>query len=96
MLRHHYPMRGAHWAGWADVLPGRSVGSIKNRVTKLGLHVERPEPAIVASADDKVARGVLMWLNEGLTPSQIDATMGLPSGTARATASEAWRKDRDG
>ena len=74
MLWAHYPRRGSHWAGWAEILPGRSVSSIANRVQKLG---------------------VLAWLNEGLAPSQIDETMGLPEGTARAVATEAWRKDRD-
>lgn len=43
MLWAHYPRRGSHWAGWAEILPGRSVSSIANRVQKLGVRMEQPE-----------------------------------------------------
>ena len=95
MLWAHYPRRGSHWAGWAEILPGRSVSSIANRVQKLGVRMEQPERSAAIDADERTTLGVLAWLNEGLAPSQIDETMGLPEGTARAVATEAWRKDRD-
>ena len=36
-LRKHYPLHGAAWDGWADVLPGRTQGSISSMAIKLGL-----------------------------------------------------------
>ena len=36
-LRMLYPLHGAAWEGWADVLPGRTQGSISSMAIKLGL-----------------------------------------------------------
>lgn len=40
-LREHYPDHGAKWAGWAEVLPGRTEGAIGLKASRLGIDCRR-------------------------------------------------------
>lgn len=106
VLRAHYAERGPSWAGWAEVLQGRSQQSIVNRANRLGLRVTRrggaaqararmSAPGIAPSRPVEFEAQVLGRMADGMAPSQIDREMHWPSGRAAAIASEAWRRDKE-
>lgn len=106
MLRAHYAERGPSWAGWAEVLQGRTRHAIINHAKKLGLHVTKRGGAAQARARMEVGgsrpshplefeAAVGRRMADGMTPSQIDREMHWPQGRAASIISEAWRRDKE-
>ena len=54
LLREHYPDHGAKWAGWAEVLPGRTEGAIGNAAVRRGL--TRRTPRWTPAQDESLGR----------------------------------------
>lgn len=82
-LRACYRDRGHRWAGWTDLLPGRSYESIRKRALRLGL-------ARNAVVMERPAAEVMALMRTGVAPSDIDKTLGLAPGTAHSRIIAAW------
>lgn len=52
-IKKHYPLHGSAWDGWADVLPGRTQGSISSMAIKLCL---RAPSSRWTTSDDAVVK----------------------------------------
>lgn len=106
LLAAHYPDWGGDWDGWAALLPGRSMASIRSRAHKLGLRMapeavsaRRARGGIAASEARVAARdgregAVMVLLDHGLPPSAIDARLGYEPGTAIRVISARWRRKK--
>lgn len=104
MLREHYPVRGPKWAGWAEVLPGRSYTAITTRAHKLG--VKGPGKSLgragrsqlyapgTVSTPYEYERCVRDCMADGMAPSQIDRKMHWAEGKAKEILMGTW--DREG
>lgn len=61
-LRECYESHGICWDGWAEALPGRTIDSIKQRASKMGLRNRRPwtdsERAIVLAHVMRAAKEI--------------------------------------
>lgn len=106
MLRAHYAERGPSWAGWREVLKGRTRHAIISRAKRLGLQVASRKAASMARVREQVARkapsqprefeaAVGRRMASGMAPSQIDREMHWPEGRAASIISEAWRRDKE-
>ncbi len=99
ILAAHYPDWGGDWDGWAALLPGRSMASIRSRAHKLDLRMtpeavsaRRARGGSAASEARVAARDGL--LDHGLPPSAIDARLGYEPGTAIRVISARWRRKK--
>ena len=106
MLRAHYAERGPSWAGWREVLQGRTRHAIISRAKRLGLQVASRKAASMARVREQAPRkapsqprefeaAVGRRMANGMTPSQIDREMHWPEGRAASIISEAWRRDKE-
>lgn len=107
-IRQMYPGRGPHWAGWSDVLPGRSPRAIEQRASALGVRrgkrdeakalpeMLRPaggdRPRAMSLRDDDKA--VMRMMRDGMAPSEIDRALHLVPGTAHHVVVGVWNWDR--
>ena len=94
ILRAYYPGHGSSWAGWGEVLPGRTERAIGHKANAIGLRHESRGPA--PEEPDPVEAVVAAMMADGMTPSGIDGHMHWRAGTARDILVGTWRRDRDG
>ena len=81
-----------NWPGWPEVLPGRSLNSIKRklRMLRFGTH----EGKCKSKANTKEM--IVKLSHMGLSPSQIDVKLDLIDGTARKVLVSNWAIENRG
>jgi len=101
ILGEEYPKHGPSWDGWPNVLPNRSICSIKYKVAQLGICVLRKGnkhrrvacmPGRPPMTQDPYEPYVLRRMEEGLSPSQIDMEMKWRPGKTVLVLTERWER----
>lgn len=110
-IRTFYPSHGMMWEGWDEVLPGRTTYSIQNRARRLGVKSlihhhgrkrNRPKgdsrhytsPSTTPTRDPYESQ-VMRYMNDGMTPTEIDRKMGWYPGSARLILSNRWQRKKE-
>ncbi len=87
-----YPRHGSRWGGWGEVLPGRTITSIAARASRTGVSRRKERGRHRATSEEEL---VSRCMDEGMTPSEIDGSMGWEPGTTSKTLGFIWRRERD-
>lgn len=102
-LRIYYQEHGPSWGGWSEVLPDRTVRALSSRAGKLGLtsvyhrsdKSAKKRQGVANRVPDPYERQVMRCMNDGMTPTEIDAAMKWNRGTARKIISEKWLREKE-
>jgi hypothetical protein len=98
MLRVYYPRYGPSWAGWDEVLAGRSRDQIRKAASRRHIVFEdKSNPQVEVEtmglpAVDASECVVSTLLAHGMTPSEIDKREKWFPGTAEKIAVCAWKR----
>lgn len=94
ILHDKYAEHGPTWVGWESLLPGRTAGAIACMASKVGLKCRGNGPLERQPDPDEPI--VLMKMEQGLTPAEIDEKMHWRRGRAKDVLTERWRRSSTG
>lgn len=103
ILKAHYREHGYKWDGWEALLPGRTDNAIYRHAAGMGLtengrvRVTKRNDGlegrtVIKKTKDPYEGYVLSCLDQGMTPSEIDASMKWRPGKARLIMTERWER----
>ncbi|MBQ9006737.1 MAG: hypothetical protein IJ092_10255 [Atopobiaceae bacterium] len=90
-VREFYPRHGGSWAGWAEVLPGRTKAAIRVRAGRIGVTTTEAK-GVARPRRDPYDTAVTRGMSEGRTPAEIDAERHWTPGTAKRVLMGMWAK----